>query len=702
MHPSADVSEAPYLRLLTDALVDEGVSVRRLRPSALLRERRAVVHIHWPEHLVRGNGSVARRAAKQLWAVGIVMTLAFRPKIRIVRTLHNRRPHKASTNPIERLVTSFIEKRTSATIVLVPEHADVTMGDTAVWIPSGLTPTTPAVGPNATLRKGPLKLLSVGVLSEYRLTPELVDALRPALETGEVELVLAGPASTEVLERIGAGNTDGLTVRPGWRDEAEIAALAAESDLLVGLQARPFNTGLPYLALASNRPAILSSSQQADHLAELIGADWVRSIDDETDSDEWRRLLTRPLPTGTPTVPEEMSWSAIGAAHRDLYQRVTRPQVVILNRYIAHYRTRFYELLKAESAERGVWTRVMTGTPWGGEETNVGSVASAGLVEPFANRTLTVRGHTIVWQPVFARTTGADLILTEQQAKFFSNHLLQIRGLLGGAPVGFFGHGRNLQSDRHGLVERAKAQFTKRAAWFMAYTEGAAEIVENAGLPSHKVSVFHNGLDTVEREEQRRSVTIDVLSQRRAELGIEDAAHVYVYAGRVYPDKRPEFLSAAVDELLRRDDKAVFVCVGSGSEALRFSDDVTDRVRLVGPRFDRDFTVDVLLGEMLLMPAAVGLAAVESLVLGRPIVTLDDAGHGPEIEYLRPGVDSVVLAANTTVDEYVAQVERLVNDRPRLAAMQDACLERAHDYGLEQMAKHFAEGLADAVRHLGR
>ena len=83
----------------------------------------------------------------------------------------------------------------------------------------------------------------------------------------------------------------------------------------------------------------------------------------------------------------------------------------------------------------------------------------------------------------------------------------------------------------------------------------------------------------------------------------------------------------------------------------------------------------------------VGLVAVDAKVLGLPLITISTAHHGPELEYLEPGVDLFsCLPTVAALADTMTRVTRLRAHGQLMPTFDD-------DLTVEAMAKRFAEGL---------
>jgi glycosyltransferase involved in cell wall biosynthesis len=118
-------------------------------------------------------------------------------------------------------------------------------------------------------------------------------------------------------------------------------------------------------------------------------------------------------------------------------------------------------------------------------------------------------------------------------------------------------------------------------------------------------------------------------------------------------------------------------------------------VHWVGPKRDREKALYASLADVLTIPRLVGLVALDSLVLGKPIVTMHANAHSPEIEYLEHGKDALITPND--LEAYSEALAQLLLDRQRLHAMQQSCLAKADQYTMEAMIERVHQGVLSAM-----
>ncbi len=112
---------------------------------------------------------------------------------------------------------------------------------------------------------------------------------------------------------------------------------------------------------------------------------------------------------------------------------------------------------------------------------------------------------------------------------------------------------------------------------------------------------------------------------------------------------------------------------------------------------EKEKSLLVSLGRVLLMPGLVGLVVLDSFAYGLPMVTTDLPYHSPEIDYLIDGENGVMVKQAEDPNAYADAAVRVLLDqdfRDKLKAGGAAALET---YSIEAMAERFADGVTKAL-----
>lgn len=373
-------------------------------------------------------------------------------------------------------------------------------------------------------------------------------------------------------------------------------------------------------------------------------------------------------------------------------------KVAILQHRLLHYRTKFFEQLRAACAERGIELHLVHGQASRRElvKKDEGSLSWARKVQ---NHFLEVGDRDLVWQPFPAALKDADLVVVMQENRILSNYPLLLSRLWSKRKVGYWGHGKNFQSDApSGWRERWKDFLLARVDWWFAYTDMTVDILAKAGYPRNQITCLDNAIDSSGFKADLASWSDAEISAEKAHLGIEADAQVGLFCGSLYPDKRLDLLIAAADLIRQKVANFALVVIGDGPSMPQMREAAATRpwIHLLGVKKGREKALYFSMGDVMLNPGLVGLHIVDAFCSGLAMMTTTTARHSPEVAYLRDGINGV--ATDDSPEAYSRAVLEVITDPDRLASMKQAALEGSERYTLENMVLHFADGIEAAIR----
>jgi glycosyltransferase involved in cell wall biosynthesis len=370
---------------------------------------------------------------------------------------------------------------------------------------------------------------------------------------------------------------------------------------------------------------------------------------------------------------------------------MSRPQVAIIQQFLTHYRLPFLYRLQELCAQGGVDLVCYYGAD-----------PSRHLLEapPECATPVTVAlFKNMTWQPVWKKTSGADLVIVEQAVKHLINYPLMARRIYSNQKLAFWGHGKNFQArNPNSVSECVKAFMSRHVDWWFAYNDLSARVVRNLGFPPDRITSLQNTVDTVGLRASIDSLPAAALSQIKADMGI-DSKSVAVYTGGLYSDKRIPFMLEA-SNLIRSsvpDFHLIVIGKGPDEEIVRQASAQHAWIHYVGPKNDADKIPYWAISKIFLMPGLVGLAIVDSFALGVPMVTTAYPYHSPEIDYLKNGVNGIMVEDWKDPAAYAKAVIDLLRDEPRRQKIIEAGKADAEIYTIENMAANFFNGLVRAI-----
>jgi glycosyltransferase involved in cell wall biosynthesis len=376
-----------------------------------------------------------------------------------------------------------------------------------------------------------------------------------------------------------------------------------------------------------------------------------------------------------------------------------RARVAICQHRLLHYRQAFFERLRSACSERGIELHLVHGQPSPAEalKKDTGQLAWADVMQ---NRFLRVRGVDVIWQPFPRALRDADLVVLIQENRILSNYpwLLRLRGRPG-QRIGYWGHGRNLQSAApDGLRERWKRWFVNRVDWWFAYTESTRELLQSDGFPAERISVLDNAIDNEQFVADLAAVTPAQIEACRARVGAPPGSPVGLYCGSLYPDKRLDLLIESADLVQARHSGFRLVVIGDGPSRSIITEAATTRpwLHAVGVQRGIDKAMWFRIASAYMSPGAVGLHVLDAFCAGVPMITTVNARHGPEIAYLETGRNGFVVKDDARV--FAETLHDLLADATRLARIRAAAADDARRYTLANMVQRFVDGIEACLK----
>lgn len=195
----------------------------------------------------------------------------------------------------------------------------------------------------------------------------------------------------------------------------------------------------------------------------------------------------------------------------------------------------------------------------------------------------------------------------------------------------------------------------------IAPTEKIRELLEEWGVPGHKLATISTGIDTLSFQ---NPISWDI----REVFKIPDNDKILLFVGRIGKEKNIDFLIKAFHKLLKIRSDVSFVIIGEGEEKeplekLAQGLGITDKVHFAGGR-DRKDVIDAYNSADIFWFASFsetqGLVILESLTAGTPVVALGRMGV---YELLKNTDSGGVMLDELDQDLFIDSVQMLLNDK---------------------------------------
>ncbi|MFL0359132.1 hypothetical protein [Curtobacterium flaccumfaciens] len=303
----------PYISMLVNGLrpATELLLFDRVK---LLSRQVDVLHVHWPESLIRG-GRRPKRAAKYCFAI-IFLLLPRKLRAKIVWTQHNRAPHE-SGGVLEKLFLRLFFSRVDHIIYInaSPEN-DLCVASSTILHGKY----EPIVIPEELVAAAHhCDFLFFGLLRPYKAIEQLIEAFKHM--PSDASLRLIGHASTSYAEHLReAASSERAMIEVDTRflSEPDLQAAIGATRWVVLPNPEMYNSGSAILALSLGRPVLVPATPSNTALQEEFGEQWVRLFTPPLGVADLIEAAAQEQPFGHPPM-ERRTWPEAISAHVAIY-----------------------------------------------------------------------------------------------------------------------------------------------------------------------------------------------------------------------------------------------------------------------------------------------------------------------------------------------------------------------------------------------
>lgn len=323
-----DLDDNPSLLLLFSQVAKHGVQIRSFSGKVSLLGRHDVIHIHFPEWLVRWES--AWLAPLDVTAIAGLIWLARRRGTALVWTGHDLEPHELCRPWLWRVYSRILFSQldllisfgNGATALLVDRYPQLARVATVV-VPHGHYRGYYRSQPDVSALRGDLRLnqrpvlLCFGLIRPYKNLPGIIRAWKQ-LPMPRPQLLIAGrpmDAATADAIRLEADGIADIHLLLRFIPAEEVPTLFAASDVVVMpyMARSALNSGVAHLALSMNKPAVMNDTPVAEDLRDLFGKDWVW-VCDGTAQDAVRQAVAAVAASRPPEVDlRALDYEQLGA-----------------------------------------------------------------------------------------------------------------------------------------------------------------------------------------------------------------------------------------------------------------------------------------------------------------------------------------------------------------------------------------------------
>jgi len=325
---------------------------------------------------------------------------------------------------------------------------------------------------------------------------------------------------------------------------------------------------------------------------------------------------------------------------------VKPPRVVVIYRFLPHYRRAVYETIHRLLARRGIDFRI-----WVGDQTGTSDAQRHDSITlPFSHRMPTLRialrGRDFFLHRPPARQPPPSLVICEQAVKVPLYFWFYALSGLRRNTFAWWGQGRHFQNDGLRLMELLKRLLTRWSGLWISYNGLTDQVLRDTlGVAPRRIWSIDNAIDT------RALATAVDACRRQGRQAIEEGLQCppttmrVIFCGGLHPSKNIRLLLEAFLILQQTRPDAQLVVIGDGIDRpyVAAAAQRDPHIRMVG------FAEGVVkarwlsIADVFVCPGMTGLNILDAFSSRLPFVTVDIPTHSPEIFYLDPGRNGLLV-----------------------------------------------------------
>lgn len=332
-------NDNPYIGLLYGPMRRAGVTVDEWSRRRVVLGRYDVIHVHWPEFLVRA--APRRTTALDVLKVLVALWWARKNGAVLIWTGHDLEPHDDRGSRLLRIYFGLFVRQVDGLLMLDKSGLD---GLTQRWprltsIPRAVVPhghyrsSNPRpIMAREEVRRGldlPVQgtiFLAFGQVRRYKNLPALVHSFSTHREDSETLLVAGRCSDSALAQELSLAAGPGVVLWLDGIDQDAVAAVFAASDVAVQCyrERSALNSGVLLLALSCQLPIVTSASPTNSAISDAVGPGWITQVDNEVDTTVFaaRESASRGRPASPPNLAH-LEWPALAERTQEFYRVVS-------------------------------------------------------------------------------------------------------------------------------------------------------------------------------------------------------------------------------------------------------------------------------------------------------------------------------------------------------------------------------------------
>lgn len=220
------------------------------------------------------------------------------------------------------------------------------------------------------------------------------------------------------------------------------------------------------------------------------------------------------------------------------------------------------------------------------------------------------------------------------------------------------------------LREKYTLFFLKKSNSIITFSQKGYDYLVSKGISDKKITVAKNTLDT-DSVLETKNLFLSKREEIKKDFGFKTTDKILIFTGRLTKDKKVDHAIKAVHELMEDfKDNLKLVIIGDGEEFKSLNELATKlnlkNISFLGEIYDETVLAQwLLISDLYVMPAYVGLGIIHAFCYGLPFITEEDENHGPEIQYLKNGINGYIVDKND-ISSLKNRIKLLISNSEKL------------------------------------
>ena len=228
------------------------------------------------------------------------------------------------------------------------------------------------------------------------------------------------------------------------------------------------------------------------------------------------------------------------------------------------------------------------------------------------------------------------------------------------------------------LKERYALFFLKKSNTIITFSDKGKEYLIDKGINGNKIFVAKNTIDTDKILLLQKNLKLDK-SKLKKQFGYKETDRILIFTGRLNKEKKVSHAIRACNQLKAELPQLKLVIVGAGEDLIYLKNLVMElgatNVQFLGEIYDEELLAKwFTISDLYIMPAYVGLGIIHAFCYGLPIITEFDENHGPEIQYLKNGVNGYMVEKDN-IQALISIIRDIIMDEPTMNSLSTHALE---------------------------